>query len=139
MSVPNLDDMEFGRTIIGRFGRATMLTTGCESGYRLIASMLGCGSCPIFLAPVYDATEIFTGDNVRWHFGFEHLGKIAPRMHNKELDPGDVVLLLHSIYAYPGKGPNEFNVRFGIYAVVLLARANTKQQLESKARRHHRV
>ena len=33
MSVPNLDDLEFGRTIIGRFGRATMPTTGCESAH----------------------------------------------------------------------------------------------------------
>ena len=134
-SIPDLDDEDFARSIIARFNRATMPTAGCESEYDVSKTMVvfSCRRSQL-LAPVYDASKIFTGANVRWHFSFEHLGRIAPRMHGKELTAGDVVLLIHSIYSYVKNG--ETNLRFGIYAVVLLARHDTKQRLDAEDHRN---
>ena len=68
--------------------------------------------------PIFDATDIFLGENVDWKLDFLNVGKTcAPRY--QELSVGDYVAVVHSVLHSEIK--QQPTMQFGLYYVVLLA------------------
>ena len=74
------------------------------------------------LVPIFDAREHFTSDSKKLSHAFDlYQAIISCPVTERELEEGDVVAVVHSIFWSPVSGVD--TLLFGVYYVVLIATA----------------